>query len=507
MADIKVNPETGELAIPQAGGWKIYAKGQYKFDPSTGKYAVPVPGGKWKLYQHEKHAAPLSLLPMRQDIVGNNQLDFSEGIYGTIAGIPKSIWSGLTAPGDVASGKLNPDSPEGERRAMEAAGLMVGVNPFVVSGERAIPGAAKNMQPRAVATPTVQELKSAAGAGYTKAEGMGVDYASTAIKSLGDEIDQALQSKGIREKRAPGTFDTLNEIRQPPADSVVSLTGLREIRAALNDIAGDFGAATTKTDRKAAQDAIRALDQFMEKPPIASVMDRTSVGDAGTSVALSGPDAFNEAIAKLRAKQQNATEAGATIKEANANYAAAARAENVAGKLEKAELDAAAANSGLNLDNRTRQILKAIIDPERPRNRRGFSQEELAVVEQIVRGNPGTNVARYFGNLMGGGGGLGSLVSSGAGAAFGSLLGPWGAAAGAAIPPALGWTLRNTAGRLTTRAGNALEEQLRQRSPLYQQRAAGAGVEPVSREALATFIRGLFASGIQPPQGGHGGAR
>lgn len=498
MADIKVNPDTGDLAVPQTGGgFKIYRKGEYKFDADSGKYAVPESGGKWKLYQHEKRAG---FLPMTQDVEGNTHFDITSGL-------PGAIISGFTAPGDVASGKLDPTSPEGMSRAMDTAGLMLGVNPMVASGERAMPGILKNLQPAKVKAPTVQELKTAAGTGYQKAEGMGVDYSSASIKSLGDEIDQGLQSKGIREKRAPDTFSILNEIRQPPADSVVSLTGLREIRAALNDIAGDFGAATSKTERKAAQDAIRAIDGFLEEPPLKSAMAGTSVGDVGTAVAGTGPEAFNEAIARLRAKQQTAADAGATIKDANANYAAASRSENIAGKLEKAELDAAAANSGLNLDNRTRQILKTIIDPERPRNRRGFSQEELAVIEQIVRGNPGTNTARYFGNLLGGGGGVVTSIPMALGASAGSMFGPWGAAAGAALPPAIGMSLRKLAGGLTQRAGLGLDKTLRQRSPLYAERKAAAGMEPASQEALMSIIRSLFATGLQPPAQGAPGAR
>ena len=33
----------------------------------------------------------------------------------------RGAWSGMTAPGDVLSGKLDPNSPEGQRRAFETA--------------------------------------------------------------------------------------------------------------------------------------------------------------------------------------------------------------------------------------------------------------------------------------------------------------------------------------------------------------------------------------------------
>lgn len=48
MADIKVNEQTGEIAVQQGGGWKIYKPGEYKFNAETKQYAVPV-GGKWRV--------------------------------------------------------------------------------------------------------------------------------------------------------------------------------------------------------------------------------------------------------------------------------------------------------------------------------------------------------------------------------------------------------------------------------------------------------------------------
>lgn len=54
MADIKVNQQTGELAVRQGNGkFKIYQPGQYKFNRRTNQYAVPgdaVNGAAWKLY-------------------------------------------------------------------------------------------------------------------------------------------------------------------------------------------------------------------------------------------------------------------------------------------------------------------------------------------------------------------------------------------------------------------------------------------------------------------------
>lgn len=48
------------------------------------------------------------------------------GITHLIDGVVDSIKSGVTLPGDVASGEVDPLSPEGIRRALDTAGLMAG---------------------------------------------------------------------------------------------------------------------------------------------------------------------------------------------------------------------------------------------------------------------------------------------------------------------------------------------------------------------------------------------
>jgi hypothetical protein len=54
MADIKVNQQTGELAVRgEDGRFRIYQPGQYKFNKSTNQYAVPgsaEEGPGWKIY-------------------------------------------------------------------------------------------------------------------------------------------------------------------------------------------------------------------------------------------------------------------------------------------------------------------------------------------------------------------------------------------------------------------------------------------------------------------------
>jgi hypothetical protein len=442
------------------------------------------------------------IFPLATDEKGDWQFDITAGLP---AGLVDMVKSGVTAPGDAMSGKLTPDDPDYLKRIWDTGALMTGINPGVIAGERAIPGAlGRPRKPSAPVVPTADELKAAAGAGFRKAEEMGVDYPTQSVKDMVDDLTRQVESKGIREKRAPDTFSVLNEVKSGPDQSVVSLVGLREIRSALNDIAGDFGPTTKKTDRKAAQDAIRALDQFMEEPPSAGAMAGTYLGDGGTALARATPESFTEAVGRLRTARERAKEAGATVKEANANYAAAERSNTVTGKIKKAELSAEAANSGLNLDNRTRRVLLAIIDPERPRNRRGYSKEELALIDDIVNGKHGADAARWLANFLGGGGGLGALsagsVGAAAGGGLGALLGgPTGAAIGAplggAIPVVAGRVAKGVANRITAKQAARLDELIRKRSPLYQQRVANPGMYAPYPATQDIINRALLLSG------------
>ena len=445
MADIKVNQQTGQIAIPQKdGGFKVYNAGQYKVNKQTGQYAVPQADGQWKIYRHERKG---SILPLSTDVEGDLQFDLS-------AGIPGAIVSGLTAPGDIMSGKLNWNDPEFAQRAMDTSSLMLGVNPAARSGMRGFGPALVKDAPE---VPSAQALRQAADAGYTQARGMGVDYSTAGVKSVADDILKELADEGFRDTFSPETFSILKELQTPPKDAVVDLVGLDTARKSFGHAAG----STERTEAKAATKAIKQLDRFLENPPAESVV----AGDAAT--------------------------AGKTLSDARGNYAAAMRSDKIAGAAEQAELDAAVANSGTNIDNRTRQVLNSILKKQSAR--RGFSKDEIELIEQVARGKFGTNLARWAGNLLGGGGGFTATIPAAAGAFLGGMVAPELAAAGAALPIVAGRGLRALAGRMTKSQVRDLDEVIRMRSPLYQKALDDAPFRPQGVEMRALLPRGLVA--------------
>jgi len=407
---------------------------------------------------HGPAAESGSVLPFSRDTQGRTFLDPNAGLLG-------SIISGFKAPGDVAMGKLDPQSPEGERRAMEAAGLMISGNPMVNSGDRAIAGTGKNLVKAAPEVPTAEMLSKAGGAGYQAARDMGVDYAPEAVASLAKEIETALQTKGLRDVHAPEVFSLLRSVETPPVveggNTIASLPDLLALRDALQASAGNV---LNKRESMAASVAIKELDKFLE-------------GHSPESV-VAGP----------------AAAAAATLKEANANLAAGHRSDAISTILRKAERRAGTANSGLNVDNAIRQRLASFL--EKPKQTRGFSEEELALLEKITAGTKTANAARTIGNLMGGGGGLGAAVSGGgAGAIAGLLGGPiTGAAVGAGVP-LTGIALRKLAASLTKREVELLGEIIRKRSPLYEKSVANPPMVPASPEPGLLLLRMLGLTG------------
>lgn len=392
-----------------------------------------------------------SVLPFSRDAAGNVSFDSNAGILG-------SVKRALSLPGDVATGRVDPYSDQGKDRAMELAGFANPINPAVRAGAQAIPGAALTKTvPSPVRAPTVDDLYAAASGGYERARSMGVDYSAGAVSKAAQSIRSTLEADGILGELAPKSFSILQKLEQPPQGAVAPLSGLEAARRALNNAKRDF---TNPTEQLAAQRISEGIDRFVAEPSPGSV--------------VAGP----------------AAEAARTIKEARGNYAAASRSDKLSGIEEGAELRAAAANSGANLDNAVRQRVRAILD--NPKQRAGFTDDELGALKSVVMGTATGNTLRRVGNLLGGGGGLGmALTGTIGGAVGGSAGGPAGMAAGI-LAPLVGMAAKKGGDAITRRGLLAVDEATRMRSPLGQG-LLSAAPQQIKRESLrAASPIGLF---------------
>lgn len=402
----------------------------------------------------EQHAAPSwegSILPVSKDAEGNAHFDSNAGLLGMVK-------RSFMLPGDVMAGKVDPTSEEGMARASEFAKTFTGITPAMRAGEGIL--AAPALKKSRIQPPTAEALKEAGGRGYEAARNMDVQYSSQSIANMAQEVQANLESRGIIPELAPKTFAILRKLQSPPEGSTATISGVEAARRAFGHVGQDF---TNLTDRGAGKFARGAVDDFLMGPPEGSV--------------VSGP----------------ASKAARTIADARGDIAASKRSDSLTGLGESAERRAAASNSGQNIGNSIRQRIASLVD--NPKKLSGFTDAERAQIDKIARGTLPQNVTRNVGNLLGGGGGLGSAVSSAVAGTGASVMtgNPYMAAAGIAAPIA-GAVSKQTSNYLTKRALGAVDEATRMRSPLYQQMVSDAPMVPKGAAREAANLRLLLLS-------------
>jgi hypothetical protein len=373
-----------------------------------------------------------SILPFSSDASGKISFDPHAGIIG------KAI-DAFTLPGDVYSGRQQTPYGTGssaDPTLMERAANFATMTTPTSAATRAgalVPGTFAS----AVEAPTTAQLKATAEAGYAAARAADMTIPASTVSATAQTLQQTLQNNfGAIPKTAPKTFALLDELATPPkgVNAQANYTGLEAARRGLQGIAGEGG-----SDGFAAQQAIPHLDTFID----------TISPDAAT---------------------------------ARANYAAAQRSNAITGDLtqantgmqEQAVARAAASHSGMNLDNALRQRVASFL--QNPDNVRGFSKEEVSSLNDFVQGNALSNALRKVSNLMGGGGGLGAVISAGGGALLGSHFGS--PELGAMAAPMLGGALKAWENSRAAGALDAIAQQVRARSPLGQQYIAQGARSP-----------------------------
>lgn len=421
-----------------------------------------------------------SILPFSRDQQGNTQFDLTAGIPGMIGRV-------ATLPGDVVTGRMPVFTPEGQfnpefmRRSAEFASAVSPANPAMRAGDMAIPGQALRAPTRypagpMPAAPTAEQLKAAGGAGYDTARGAGVDITGDAVANMANQLQQTLQGQhGIIAEVAPKTYATLNKLTSPPEGGFATISGLEAARRGFQNIALEGG-----SEGFAARQAARSIDDLFG-----------SLGPQNT-MAAGGVDPA--AVAQ-------------TLRDARGNYGAALRSNELTGTLdrattgivERAEGGTSSTYSGLNLDNAIRQRVRSFL--EKPENVAGLSDAEIKALEKARDGGSVRNVARYVGNLLGGGGGLGQAVTAGGVGAFAG-----GAETGAALglgTAATGLLSKMLSNSLAKRSVGAADEMVRSRSPLYEQmlqQRPTAGAVPGFTHRDETILRALLPGLLAPPQ-------
>lgn len=430
-----------------------------------------------------------------------------------LRGIASGVSSGVNLPGDVMADAMRQRdtlsdsdvSPLSVPRALEAATLALPVNPSVRMGDRGIPAARPVQGPYATQTversapgapptlemaptteyrpvldlarsqpkpPAADELLKRGGRQIDEAAGIGVEFSPQAVKELGQSLEVELLNKGADDTFAKETFGIVRKLSNHPEGTVSSTFGnVKTLREAL----GKAAQSTDGRERRAASIAIDWLDNWLSSPPAGALLDRSAAG------------------------QGNAAVAAELYKTGRGNYAAGKRSDDITGRADAAELRAAAANSGRNIDNATRQRFVDLLISDKAG--RGYTKEELDAVERLVRGTKGMNASRYVGNLLGGGGGMGQALTTMGSAAIGAAGGAMGgglygagvgAAAGTALPLTIGALAKSLSGALTKNQARKIDEMTRKRSPLFREMEETAPMVAQGVNKREALIRALL---------------
>ncbi len=380
-------------------------------------------------------------------VFSSNLETFKEGgnraNKGPIEGLMSTGKAALAVPGMIASpvtgaarslvghtfanaqhylgGLINPEvaaKDDPKKMYEEAAGAVDTALLAARPGIRSVPKAP---------VPTVAELKTASRAGYNSPEVAAVEVSPKPVADLSTKIESDLATKGFRDRPNQGkpVFEEIRDLVPPQGVASVRVADLHSARKALGEIAKEVDPVGKPTSNAAAATiAKNHLDEFLPNIQQADVL----AGDA------------------VRASE--------IMKEADANWRAAKKAEQVDLQLTRADRQAAKSGMGGNIENSMRQKISAILD--NPKRTVGFTAAEKQAMEDIVRGTKSRNAMRAMGKL-GVDGGLSLLLNTGAALQTG----------GATIPLTVAGTIARVLGQSSTaKAGARLSEMIRSNSPV-----------------------------------------
>lgn len=362
------------------------------------------------------------------------------------------------APGNlvrnVGTGTLAGLASEGAGEATEGTAA----EPYARIGGALVGGltGASTLAPRVGAGLTPQQVINAGSEAYRSPALSSVLIRPNVAQDISTNILDQLSRSRFNDRLAPQTRAIVDDLATPVGGNVLhTMEDFQTTRQLLEKQASNFN---NPTEQAAASRAIRLLDQHVAQIPQSALVS----GDI---------DAANE-----------------TLTAGRADYAAGKAAERVQQKLDNAELQAASAHSGGNIDNATRQKLRTVLT--NPKQSRGLTADELDQIDQVVRGSPTGNVLRAAGKILGGGGGLGSMVSAAEGM---HVAGPLGAAA-----PIAGYAIKRAGDALTERAANRAVQQILSRAP------SATNLQPQATPYLGPsrggLVGALLAGAALPPQ-------
>lgn len=301
-------------------------------------------------------------------------------------------------------------------------------------------------------SPDINELRVTRDRAYEAVKKLGASYTPQSYDKMLVDLVQDVKSDSISPTRHERAYSFINDMIQRRNGKPMTLTELDQLR---QEVRRDL-ITPAYSNPNAAADA-----HFGEK--ILDAIDDMIASDASGSQ---------------------------TMKVARESHARLRKSELIEEAIEKAERRASSTGSGGNLNNALRQNIRAILD--NPKRRKGFSKEELAAMEDLVRQGKMENFLRVVGKLSPSGNGLMAALGIG-----GAMLNP--AIGGVSLGGAAAKWLADTG---TSRKATKLQRQV-------------AALPPTPKAPLLPSAPLLYAQGtgqlerkpLEITVGGRGSAR
>lgn len=233
--------------------------------------------------------------------------------------------------------------------------------------------------------PTNQEIRSQAGRAFKEADDAGVVYSGNAVKQLRENVLADLEEVGFDADLHPRVNAVLKRLdvrSDANPDGNLTLKGSEILRR----VAMNAAKSPEKQERMLAWKVIDRIGEFQRTDNPGDVL----MGDAKRGA---------QALANAREL-----------------WARMSASEIVDLAIETASRRASKTGSGANIDNTIRQNVDKILG--RDGKPRGFTKDEIAVMQEIVDGTPLRNALRLFGKasptgVVSGGFGLGAVATAG----------------------------------------------------------------------------------------------
>ena len=288
------------------------------------------------------------------------------------------------------------------------------------------------------AVPSVDELKIAAREVYKEIDNLGAVVDSNRVTGLARDLNTTIRSEGFNKRIHPKVAAALDEFE--------SVIGTNQPISNLDTL------------RKVARSAASSIEP-----------DEARLG----SIMVGKVDDFLDNLDQSALVGGNADEVGRKFKDARQLWQRARKGDDIEYAFERAKNQASGFENGLRVQ------FRSILNNKK--KMRGYTQEEKAAIEQVVRGGGLENTAKAIGKFGFSEGQATSMLMGSLGVAGGAAI---GGGAGAVAVPLVGQVSKNLAQKLTRNNAEMVSQIVRQGKDADGiARAYFAKVKPENRSA------------------------